>query len=153
MSQIGATIENAPAEPLPVDATERRRQGTLRATLGRVLRQRSAVIGLAILAFLFTVALLAPVLATHDPIKPMLGIEPGAKPRLPPCIHLAGLPSRPARALLWARRQRPRRLQSRVLRRSRFADGRLRDGRFGRSSWARSSAPSQVMPAAGRTTS
>ena len=93
MSQIGATIENAPAQPLPVDATEQRRQGTLRATLGRVLRQRSAVIGLAILTFLFSVALLAPVLATHDPIKPMLGIEPGAKPRQPPCIHLLGCPA------------------------------------------------------------
>jgi len=93
MSQIGATIENAPAQPLPVDATERRRQGTLRATLGRVLRQRSAIVGLAILSFLFAVAILAPVLATHDPIKPMLGIEPGAKPRQPPCIHLLGCPA------------------------------------------------------------
>jgi peptide/nickel transport system permease protein len=93
MSQIGATLDNAPAQPLPVDTTERRRQGTLRATLGRVLRQRSAIVGLAILAFLFAIAILAPVLATHDPIKPMLGIEPGAKPRQPPCIHLLGCPA------------------------------------------------------------
>jgi len=92
MSQIGATLDNAPAAPLPAATVEKGRQGTLRATLGRVLRQRSAVVGLAILAFLFTVAFLAPVLATHDPLQPMLGIEPGAKPRQPPCIHLLGCP-------------------------------------------------------------
>jgi len=93
MSQIGATIDNAPAQPLPATTADKRRAGTLRATLGRVLRQRSAVIGLAILAFLFGVAILAQVLATHDPLTPMLGIEPGARPRTPPCIHLLGCPA------------------------------------------------------------
>ena len=93
MSQIGATLDNAPAAPLPVAAAEQRRAGTLRSTLARILRQRTAIVGLAILAFLFTVAILAEVLATHDPIKPMLGIEPGAKPRQPPCIHLLGCPA------------------------------------------------------------
>jgi ABC-type dipeptide/oligopeptide/nickel transport system permease subunit len=93
MSQIGATIDNAPAQPLPTATAERQRAGTLRSTFGRVLRQRSAVIGLSILAFLFSVAILAQVLATHDPLKPMLGIEPGAKPRQPPCIHMLGCPA------------------------------------------------------------
>ena len=92
MSQIGATIDNAPAQPLPAATAGTRRAGTLRSTLARVLRQRSAVIGLAILAFLFSTAILAQTLATHDPIKPMLGIEPGARPRQPPCIHLLGCP-------------------------------------------------------------
>ncbi len=64
-----------------------------RATLGRVLRQRSAVVGLAILGFLFAVAILAPVLATHDPITPLLGVEPTAQRRLPPCIHALGCAS------------------------------------------------------------
>ena len=40
MSQIGATIDNAPAQPLPTAAAEHRRAGTMRSTLGRVLRQR-----------------------------------------------------------------------------------------------------------------
>ena len=56
-------------------------------------RQRSAVIGLVILAFLFATALLASVLATHDPLTPMLGLEPGAQTRTPPCIHLLGCPA------------------------------------------------------------
>jgi peptide/nickel transport system permease protein len=68
-------------------------RGARRATLGRILRQRSAVVGLIILGFLFAVALLADVLATHDPNRPMLGVEAGAKPRQPPCIHILGCPA------------------------------------------------------------
>lgn len=64
--------------------------GPRRATLRRVLAQRSAVFGLAILAFLFTVALLADVIATHPPDVAMIGIEPGVRPRMAPCIHLLG---------------------------------------------------------------
>src|SRR5262245_61510306 len=68
-------------------------QGARRATLSRILRHRSAVVGLIILGTLFAVAILADVLATHDPLTPMLGIEPGAKPRQPPCIHILGCPA------------------------------------------------------------
>jgi peptide/nickel transport system permease protein len=50
------------------------------------------VIGLIILGFLLAIAILAPVLATHDPIRPLLGVEPGAERRLPPCIHALGCP-------------------------------------------------------------
>ena len=64
-----------------------------RATVARLLRQRSAVVGLIILAFLFTVAVLADVLATHDPIRPLIGIEPGVRPRQTPCIHILGCPA------------------------------------------------------------
>jgi len=67
--------------------------GARRATLGRILRQKSAVVGLVILGFLFSVAIFADVLATHDPNLPMLGVEPGAKPRTPPCIHILGCPA------------------------------------------------------------
>lgn len=88
-----ATIKFVPSgQPLPsveVSVT----QGSRRTTLRRILRQRSAVIGLAILTFLFTIAILADFLATHDPLKPMLGIEPGAQTRTPPCIHLLGCPA------------------------------------------------------------
>jgi ABC-type dipeptide/oligopeptide/nickel transport system permease subunit len=81
----GATTGAAAAAP------ERAARRT--STLRRILRQRSAVIGLIILGFLFSIAVLAPVLATHDPNLPMLGIEPGAKPRTPPCIHILGCPA------------------------------------------------------------
>jgi ABC-type dipeptide/oligopeptide/nickel transport system permease subunit len=64
-----------------------------RGSFRRVLRQRSAVVGLALLGFLAAVALMADVLATHDPITPMLGIEADAKRLQPPCIHILGCPS------------------------------------------------------------
>jgi ABC-type dipeptide/oligopeptide/nickel transport system permease subunit len=67
--------------------------GIWRDTLRNVLRQRSAVVGLILIGFLVLVALLAPVISTHDPNQPMLGVEPGAKPRTAPCIHLLGCPA------------------------------------------------------------
>jgi ABC-type dipeptide/oligopeptide/nickel transport system permease subunit len=63
-----------------------------RDTLRNILRQRSAIVGLGFLAFLVIVALFAPLIATHDPDLPMIGIEEGAKPRSAPCIHLFGCP-------------------------------------------------------------
>jgi ABC-type dipeptide/oligopeptide/nickel transport system permease subunit len=69
------------------------RTSPARATLGRVLRQRSAVAGLAILGFLSVLALLANVLSTHDPITPMLGVEADARTRVAPCIHALGCPA------------------------------------------------------------
>lgn len=60
--------------------------------LQHLLRKRSAVVGLSILLTLGTLALLAPWLATHDPVQPLSGI----KRNTPPCIHLMGCPeSRP----------------------------------------------------------
>ena len=68
--------------------------GTLRSTLARILRQRSAVVGLVILAFLFSVAIFASFIAPYPEIKSMLDLhEPGAKPRAAPCIHLLGCPA------------------------------------------------------------
>lgn len=91
MSQATSTFDPS-GQPLPsVEATVA--QSPRRTTLRRVLRQRSAIIGLILLTFLFATALLASVLATHDPNKPMLGVEPGAAPRIPPCIHLLGCPA------------------------------------------------------------
>jgi ABC-type dipeptide/oligopeptide/nickel transport system permease subunit len=69
------------------------RQGTRRATLARILRQRSAAVGLMLLGFLAGVALLASVIATHDPLEPMLGVEPDARRLAPPCIHILGCPA------------------------------------------------------------
>jgi ABC-type dipeptide/oligopeptide/nickel transport system permease subunit len=60
-----------------------------------LFRNRSAVIGMAIIAFLILIAVFAPLLATHDPLQPMIG-QPGHTGRLParaPCIHLLGCPA------------------------------------------------------------
>ena len=63
----------------------------VRTTLRILLRNRSAIIGLVILFGMTFVAISAPILATHDPLKPLIGIEKVAK-RAPPCIHLLGCP-------------------------------------------------------------
>ena len=55
----------------------------------RFVRHSSARVGLAILGFLTLVAILAPVLAPFDPIKPLRDV----KRRAVPCIHLLGCPA------------------------------------------------------------
>src|SRR3954447_25882749 len=75
------------------DAEIQRRSRLPRATARRLFRQRSALVGLGLLGFLFGVALLASVLAPYNPDKSMLDLgEPGARPRTPPCIHILGCP-------------------------------------------------------------
>lgn len=56
-----------------------------------LFRQRNAIIGMIILVALVSVAVFAPVLATHDPNKTLIGIEDVTK-RAPPCVHLFGCP-------------------------------------------------------------
>ncbi len=56
-----------------------------------LFRQRNAVLGMTILASLVFLAVFAPVLATHDPNKTLIGVEDVVK-RSPPCIHLLGCP-------------------------------------------------------------
>jgi ABC-type dipeptide/oligopeptide/nickel transport system permease subunit len=71
--------------------------GLWRDTLRNLLRQRSAIVGLTLLAFLFLVAIFADVIATHDPIQTMLELgEPVSRQRpetLTPCIHALGCPA------------------------------------------------------------
>ncbi|MBP7687857.1 MAG: ABC transporter permease [Thermoflexales bacterium] len=62
----------------------------MRTTLRRLLRNRSAQLGLAILSILLVVAIFAPVIATHDPID---FTDPNNKTRSAPCIHLLGCPA------------------------------------------------------------
>jgi peptide/nickel transport system permease protein len=52
-------------------------------------RQRSAVIGLAIIILLVLMALIAPLIAPYDPVQVLIGVEDVQK-REPPCIHLLG---------------------------------------------------------------
>jgi peptide/nickel transport system permease protein len=87
-------VTTAPATAPLVDTVDTARPaGLWRDTLGSVLRQRSALIGLTILGILVFVAVFAPIIATHDPDQVLLGVEDGVKKRAAPCIHLLGCPA------------------------------------------------------------
>ena len=60
-----------------------------RNALRRLLRRKIAVAGLIIIGFWVLVAIFAPLIATHDPNRGLLG-EPGVTRREPPCIHALG---------------------------------------------------------------
>ena len=66
--------------------------GSLRRdTLRNILRQRSAIVGLFILAILFLTAVFAPLIATHDPITSLRDLgETNITRGDPPCIHALG---------------------------------------------------------------
>ncbi len=61
-----------------------------RLTLRRILRQRSAIVGMSILAVITLLAIFAPVIAPFDPTDVLIGKEEGIRKRQPPCIHLLG---------------------------------------------------------------
>ncbi|MBA2632661.1 MAG: ABC transporter permease [Chloroflexi bacterium] len=94
----------ASTEPIPELLADRlavgRDASLWRDTLGNVLRQRSAVIGLAILAVLVLTAIFADVIATHDPELGLLNAEPGVERRDAPCIHVLGCPTSKPQHLL-----------------------------------------------------
>jgi peptide/nickel transport system permease protein len=64
-----------------------------RDTVRNVLRQRTAVIGLSILAFLVLVAVFADVIAPFPPNTSMLDLGEAGTRGAPPCIHLLGCPA------------------------------------------------------------
>ncbi len=57
-----------------------------------LFRTKSAIVGMAILAFLITIAVFAPLIAPYEPNKVLIGVEP-IRMRAPPCIHLLGCPA------------------------------------------------------------
>jgi peptide/nickel transport system permease protein len=63
----------------------------LKDTLRSILRQRSAVIGLAILSVLLLTAIFADVIAPYGPAETLFNVE-GAQRLSPPCIHALGCP-------------------------------------------------------------
>ena len=75
------------------DQKDYRSNSLWRLTLRRILRQRNAVLGLVILAFLLFVAIFAPLLAPYDPNLVLIDVEADAFRRLPPCIHALGCPA------------------------------------------------------------
>ncbi|HKX75529.1 MAG TPA: ABC transporter permease [Acidimicrobiia bacterium] len=64
--------------------------GAIWRTIWRRLRRRkSGIAGMIIIGFWVLIALFAPLIATHNPTRGMIG-EPGVVRRAPPCIHALG---------------------------------------------------------------
>jgi peptide/nickel transport system permease protein len=90
--EIALTAE---AQALPSKPASLRRD-----TARNILRQRTAVIGIAILAFLVLVAIFADVIAPYPPNVSMLDLGiPGTR-GAPPCIHLLGCPADQAQHIM-----------------------------------------------------
>ena len=94
------TVTAGPLPELAAESLVRARPANLwRDTLANVLRQRSAVVGLAILAVLFLVAIFADVIAPYPPTQSMLDLPVPEKvsrqipSTLAPCVHILGCPS------------------------------------------------------------
>ena len=90
MSQDIQTIAKLDAEGLSLQSVS-----LWNVTMRRVLRRKSAIVGMIILGILIVVALTAQWLAPYDPIKSMLDVKDYSgtlQKRLPPCIHIFGCP-------------------------------------------------------------
>lgn len=66
----------------------RRSRGLWGDAFRELLRKRSAVVGLVLLAVLVVVAVLAPLIAPYEPNEVLLG--EGVRLREPPCVHVLG---------------------------------------------------------------
>ncbi len=79
------------AATLTASSTEAnmRRMSPTREALRRLVKHRSAQIGMVILGFMVLIAIFAPLIAPYDPYARQLG----AKRRSAPCIHLLGCPA------------------------------------------------------------
>lgn len=87
-----------PRTVAPVDLVvpARRSHSPWFEALRALLRRRSGQVGLVLIGFLVLIAVFAPQLATHDPLQVLIGVEPNARRRTPPCIHAANvLPALP----------------------------------------------------------
>jgi peptide/nickel transport system permease protein len=83
---LAAEAELVPGRP-------RATHGIWRDTLGNILRQRNAIVGLAILGFLMLTAVLADQISTYPPDEVLLGVVDGVKKSSAPCIHVLGCPA------------------------------------------------------------
>jgi ABC-type dipeptide/oligopeptide/nickel transport system permease subunit len=86
--------ENVTPIRLQDDLLIRPQRAPWRDTLARILRNRSAVVGLVMIAIMVLMAVFADVLAPYDPVQSMLDRDDhrglGALPRRPPCIPVLG---------------------------------------------------------------
>ena len=89
MTSANPTIVNLKENQTPFKAAS---ESIFLETLKNLRRNRSAVLGALIIGFLIMVAVLAPSIATHDPILSMIG-QPGETGKLParaPCLAVLG---------------------------------------------------------------
>ena len=88
-----ANVTELPLDDAAVaDIKDYRSNSLWRLTVRRLFRQRSAVVGLVILAILLFAAIFAPVIAPYEPDQVLIGVE-NVKKRQAPCIHLLGCPT------------------------------------------------------------
>ena len=90
MSQQLQTIAKLDAEALPLESTS-----LWVITWQRLLRRKSAIVGMVILGILIVIALTAQWVAPYNPVRNMLDVKDyPVKPekRLSPCIHILGCP-------------------------------------------------------------
>jgi peptide/nickel transport system permease protein len=86
------TVHRSSALKKKLDALVPRGSSLWADTLRNIVHRRSAIVGAAMLFCLIVVAVFAPLIATHDPEKVLLGVEDVTR-RTPPCIHLLGCPA------------------------------------------------------------
>jgi len=90
MSQQLQTIAKLDAEALPSESAS-----LWAITWHRLLRRKSAIVGMLILGILIIIALTAQWIAPYNPLQPLIGLEKVSK-REAPCIHAFGCdPSKP----------------------------------------------------------
>jgi peptide/nickel transport system permease protein len=76
-----------------VPARAPRSEGPWLRAWRQLLRQRSAIVGMMIIAVLAFTAIFAPLIAPHNPTEVLLGKQEGIEKRSGPCIHLLGCPA------------------------------------------------------------
>jgi len=81
------------ANSIPTPAAQRPVEGPWQRAGRQFLRERSAIIGMVIVALLSVAALFAPLIAPYSPTQVLLGQEQGVKKRSGPCVHLFGCPA------------------------------------------------------------
>jgi ABC-type dipeptide/oligopeptide/nickel transport system permease subunit len=85
-------MQLAEAAPVAASLAEQAPSSLWRDALRHLFHNHLAIVGMALLGGLLSVAILAPVIATYDPDQVLIGIE-NVKKRTPPCIHLLGCPA------------------------------------------------------------
>jgi peptide/nickel transport system permease protein len=83
-----ASVAQIPDDNI-ADIADYRSNSLWRLTLRRLFRQRSAVVGISILAILVVTAIFASVIAPYGPTDVLIGVEDVRK-REAPCIHFLG---------------------------------------------------------------
>ena len=91
MQDTASNLTQTPAELDVPETLDSKSYSLWRLTLRRLLRQRSAQIGMVILGLILLMAIFAPLIAPYDPTDVLIGVE-DVKKREGPCIHLLGCP-------------------------------------------------------------